>query len=126
MEIETTLVGDVIVLELRGDLTSRKILAAAFWSQLHKGKSKFILNFEKVRAINSVGMSVLLEFKRLAEATGGALILCRVSVEIYNVLSATQLEEVFNIFDDEDLALTGLIKGLPLLSTDSSVSRYRN
>jgi anti-anti-sigma factor len=126
MEVASSLIGDVVLLKPQGELTSRGKVAGAFWSYLHRGTSKFVVSFENVRAINSVGLSTLLEFKRLAEASGGQIKLCRVSENLKKVFRVAQLSEVFSFYDDEDVALAGFIKGLPLMSADSSISRHRN
>jgi len=126
MEVETSLIGDVVVLKLIGELTSRNPLSSVFWSHLHRGQSKFVVNLERVRAINSVGLNSLLDFKRLSEAAGGGIILCSVCDEVKGILKSTGIEEVFAVFDDEEPALAGFIKGLPSMSSHSSVSRYRN
>ena len=126
MEVTTILIGDVVVLKLLGELRSRESIASGFWTYLHKGKSKFIVNLEKVRMINSVGLSALLEFKRLAEASGGGVVLCNVSGDVRKVMEVTRLDQIFLISDDEDIALAGFIKGLPLMSTESAISRHRN
>ena len=126
MEVASILVGDVVLVKLEGELTSRREVASVFWRYLHKGTSKFVVSFENVRAVNSVGLSTLLEFKRLAEASGGAIKICKMSDDLKRVFSVALLTEVFTFYDDEDLALAGFIKGLPHISADSSVSRYRN
>jgi anti-anti-sigma factor len=121
-----TVVGDVVVLKPDGELKSRGGLARIIWSHLHKGRNKFIVNFENVRSVNSVGLNALVEFKRLAEASGGSLTLCKVHADLLKVFHATNMFEVFSIVDDEDMALAGTVKGLPHLSAASSISRYRN
>jgi len=126
MEVASVLVGDVVLLKPEGALTSRSELAKVLWNHLHKGRSKFVINFENVRAINSVGLSTLLEFKRLAESSGGEIKICGMRENIRRVFKVAQLSEVFASYDEEDMALAGFIKGLPLVRAESSVSRYRN
>ena len=126
MEVASVVIGDVVVLKLNGELRSRDDVASQFQSHLYNGKNKFILNFENVRRVNSIGLSTLLEFKHLAEAAGGSIILCLLRDEVKRIMNVTRLDEIFNIFDDEDTALVGFIKGLPLVRRESSISRYRN
>ena len=76
--------------------------------------------------INSVGLSTLMEFNRLAEASGGAIILFGLCPEVYKIFKSTRLDEIFTISEDEDLALSSLIQGLPVLDSHSTTSRYRN
>ena len=126
MTVETNQVGDVIVMKLSGELNGRGELAPLFWAYLHRGNYKFILNCERLRAINSVGLSMLLEFKRLAEASGGAMVLHGLAVDVRQLLKTTRLDEVFTISDDEEVALSALIPGLPVINAGSTMSRYRN
>jgi len=126
MEISVTRIADVVLLRLVGDFKARKEFAAIFWSHFHRGRSKFLLNFDGVRAINSHGLQALLEFNRLAEAAGGALRLCGVSDGLTKVFKAARVIEVFAIREDEDTALVELLGGLPTDSDISTISRYRN
>jgi hypothetical protein len=45
---------------------------------------------------------------------------------VKKVMTVTRLDQIFAISDDEDIALAGFIKGLPLASTESAISRHRN
>jgi anti-anti-sigma factor len=126
MEIQSTRVGDIIVLKPRGEFKSRGKLAATLWSFLHRGHNKFIINFEAVRSINSVGLRVLLEFQRLAESAGGSLGLCCVSDALLKVFEAARMRDALSFHADEDAALLGMLGGLPVSSHESSISRYRN
>jgi stage II sporulation protein AA (anti-sigma F factor antagonist) len=126
MEVISSTIGDVVVLKLYGSLRSRDDIAAEFRRLLRAGKTKFILNFENVRSVNSIGLSTILEFKHLAEAVGGKIMLCGIHEEVKKVFNVTRMAEIFSMVDDEDIALAGFIKGLPLISSDSSVSRHRN
>ena len=126
MEVTTVLVGGVVVVKLSGELRSREDIASEFWTYLHRGVARFVVNFENVRMVNSVGLSALLEFKRLAEAAGGGVVLCGIDGDVANVMRVTRLDQVFTVHEDEDIALAAYIEGLPVLNSDSSISRYRN
>jgi anti-sigma B factor antagonist len=126
MEVISVVIGDVVVIKLNGDLRSRDDITGQFQSYLYTGKSKFIINFANVRSVNSIGLSTLLEFKHLAESAGGSIILCMLKDEVKRVLNVTRLDEIFSIFDDEDTALAGFIKGLPLMKRESAISRHLN
>jgi len=126
MEVISVVIGDVVVFKLNGDLRSRDDITGQFQSYLYTGKSKFIINFANVRSVNSIGLSTLLEFKQLAEAAGGSILLCVLKDEVKRVMNVTRLDEIFSIFDDEDTALAGFIKGLPLIKRESTLSRRLN
>jgi len=126
MEIESSIVGDVVVLRLNGSLRSREDVRSEFRAHLYRGSNKFILNFDNVKSINSIGLSALLEFKYEVEKSNGQLSLCMVRDIVKKLMDVTSVYEAFDIYEDEETALTGFIKGLPLISTNSSVSRHRN
>ena len=126
MEVASVIIGDVVVIKLSGELRSRDDIAGQFQNYLFTGRNKFIINFANVRAVNSIGLSTLLEFKHLAEAAGGSILFCALRDEVRRVMKVTRLEEIFTIYDDEDTALAGFIKGLPLIRRESAISRHRN
>jgi len=126
MDVEATKISDVVVFKLSGEFTARSELAAHFWTFLHKGNCKYLLNCSKLRMINTVGLNTIIEFNRLAEASGGAIVLYGLAPEVLKMFKSIRLDEIFTIFEDEDLALSTLIQGLPVLDSNSTVSRYRN
>jgi anti-sigma B factor antagonist len=126
MDIMSMVVGDVVLIRLNGDLKSRDDISPEFQRQMFDGRNKFVIDFQNARSINSIGLSSLLECKHLAEKSGGSVMLCRLNDDVKRVFQVTRLNEIFDIFDDEDTALAGFIKGLPLIRRESAISRHRN
>jgi anti-anti-sigma factor len=126
MEITASSISDVVVLKLDGELKSRNDIAGAFWEHFNRGSSKFILNFEKVAMVNSAGLQALIELQRLAETAGGGLYITGINSNIQRVFQASRMDEVLKIYKDEDMALVGLLGGLPHDVRITPMSRYQN
>ena len=126
MEITATRIADVVVLKLNGDFKTKKYIVEIFWAHFNRGLNKFILNFEKVRAINSVGLQALIDLHRLAESAGGGIRLSGICRDVLRVLESAEVDQVLVIQDDEDLALADLLSRIPLDLRSAPVSRYRN
>jgi len=110
----------VCILELRGDfavgrsplikpldLQGRPLddLGEAI-RQLHgRGHSRILLNLEQVGFIDSAGLGELIACKKRTIERGGDIKLLKPRGQVKQVLVATLLTEVFDIFDDEDRAL---------------------
>lgn len=85
----------------RGDIALRdtvdEVLAA--------GSNQVIVDFRRVTRMDSSGMAELVAgYKRITES-GGQMKLLRLPSNIRDVLSITQIAQVFEIFEDEDDAL---------------------
>ena len=69
------------------------------------GSNKIVVDFRKVTRMDSSGMAELVAaFKRVTES-GGQVKLLRLPSNIRDVLTITQIAQVFDIFDDEDEAV---------------------
>ena len=126
MEIDISRIGDVVVLRMAGEFRTRSDIAAVFWAHLQNSVSRFVLNFDKVRTINSIGFQTLLELQRLAEASGGGVRICGLSDELRKTFRTTQMEEVFSIMQDEESALVDFLGILPVKGSSTSSGRYVN
>jgi anti-sigma B factor antagonist len=69
------------------------------------GSNKILVDFRKVTRMDSSGMAELVAaFKRITDS-GGQMKLLRLPSNIRDVLTITQIAQVFDIFDDEDEAI---------------------
>ena len=85
----------------RGDLELRDSVDEA----MSAGSLHLIIDFRKVTRMDSSGMAELVAaYKRITEA-GGQMKLLRLPSNIRDVLTITQIAQVFDIFEDEDEAL---------------------
>lgn len=70
------------------------------------GSNQLVVDFRRVTRMDSSGMAELVAaFKRITES-GGQMKLLRLPSNIRDVLSITQIAQVFDIYDDEDEAVS--------------------
>ena len=85
----------------RGDIELRDSVDET----METGSSQLVVDFKRVTRMDSSGMAELVAaFKRISEA-GGQMKLLRLPSNIRDVLTITQIAQVFDIYDDEDEAI---------------------
>jgi anti-sigma B factor antagonist len=108
MDIKKRSVGDVTILDLEGKLTIGKgdvVLRDALLEELNNGKKNVILNLDKVTTIDSSGLGELIRCKVTATSSDAAVKLLHVNIKARKLLTMAQLVGVFEMFDDEALAV---------------------
>lgn len=85
---------------LEVEKTGKELYAA-----VEKGDSKkLILDFGNVDYLSSVGLGVLLTLRMKAAKVGAAAVLANVRARFGEILSLTNLDKLFTIFDSRDAA----------------------
>jgi len=72
---------------------------------LDAGNHHILLNLEKVSYMDSAGIGELVACYKRSKEKGGNVKLLNPSGKVYDLLSLTKLEEVFETFKDEKEAL---------------------
>jgi anti-anti-sigma factor len=101
-------VGDIIILEPQGDLTSNngaQELSARVEDLIELGQNKILLNLHKTSYADSGGIEALLESYDAAAKSGGRLRFSNPSNGIRYLLSMTKLSMEFDIFPDDRKAM---------------------
>ncbi len=115
-----------LFLEPRGDVTivsfmDKKILDEANIQEIgdeltrlvtKDHRIKLLLNFENVEYLSSAALGKLISLHKRVREHNGQLKLCGIRPEIYEVFKITKLNLLFEIYDDEELALK-TFKGSP-------------
>jgi len=70
-----------------------------------EGKKKLLLNFGNVQYLSSAALGKLINLKKKVGAVKGDLKLCCIHPDLLEVFRITRLDQVFNIFPDEQGAL---------------------
>lgn len=79
------------------------------YAAIEKGDSKkFILDFGNVDYLSSVGLGVLLTVRMKAAKVGAAVVLANVRSRFGEILTLTNLDKLFTIFDTRDAAEANL------------------
>lgn len=108
MEITKRTVGDVTILDLNGKLTIGKgdvVLRDALLEELNKGGKSVLINLDAVTTIDSSGLGELIRCKVTATSHQAAVKLLHVNIKARKLLTMAQLVGVFEMFDDETLAV---------------------
>lgn len=108
MEIGVRTVGDVTVLDLKGNLTlgtGEQKMREVIDELLARGQTKLLLNLAAVPVLDSSGIGAIIKSFTTAKKDGGKLKLVNLSRLARQLLSITGLLSVLEVFDDEASAL---------------------
>ena len=75
------------------------------YSLVDEGHKKILLNFGNVQYLSSAALGKLINMKKKVGGASGKLKLCCIHPELKVVFKITRLDQVFEIYDDEDQAL---------------------
>ena len=108
--LEVTEVGDVAVVRF----VDRKILDEANIQELgqeliqlvdEENRDMLLLNFLNVDFLSSGALGKLIKLEKKVKARAGKLKLCCIRPEIFEVFQITRLDKLFQIYEDEAVAL---------------------
>jgi anti-sigma B factor antagonist len=108
MDINTRYEKDVAILDLSGKFTIGKgdvRLRGEFLELLDDGRTKFVINMDKVTVIDSSGLGELIRCQATGKGRGADIKLLNVNLRTYKLLTMSRLIGVFDMFDDEAKAL---------------------
>jgi anti-sigma B factor antagonist len=101
--------GSVIVLDVKGALTltdGADILRDKVRSLLQQGHKHVLVNLGNVPYMDSAGLSELVQSYATTTRQGGQLKLLNTTRRIHDLLVITKLSTVFDLFDDEAVAVS--------------------
>lgn len=107
-QIDERVVGDVVILDLRGQPTmaeESEPAADTVRRLLAEGRAKILLNLAHLPFIDSIGIGDIVRAFTAARRAGGTLKLCGVGDRVRAVLVATHLSSTLNAFESEQAAL---------------------
>jgi anti-sigma B factor antagonist len=108
MQIEERVVGDVVMLDLKGKITlgeGDELLKDKVNSLVNQGHKKIVLNLAEVPYIDSAGLGEVVRTYTTVSRQGGSLKLLNLTKRITDLLSITKLLTVFETFDSENEAV---------------------
>jgi len=71
---------------------------------LDAGKTKWIINLEELKYMNSSGLNVLIQLLTKTRTRGGESVICHVSKKVNELLIITKLNTLFKIVDTKEEA----------------------
>jgi anti-sigma B factor antagonist len=114
MEIGQRVAGDVVVIEITGDITLSKggdvLIKDKVQSLLQQGHRKLLLDLGNVSYVDSAGLGQLVQVYATTSHMGGSLKLVRVTKKLKDLLVLTKLLTVFETFDTEAEAIASFTK----------------
>jgi anti-sigma B factor antagonist len=111
MKIRERMSGDVVVLELSGDILGaedRETLLYTISRLIQSGERDIILEMARVRRINSLGLGILLNAYALALRLCGRMRMTGLSARIGSLVFVTRLQQVFEVMPDLQTAKESL------------------
>jgi anti-sigma B factor antagonist len=109
LEIKERGAGDVVILDLLGKITIGEgsvQLRDAVSNLLESGRQRIILNLQGVNYVDSSGIGELVSRYTTTKNQGGQLKLLQLPKKIKDLLMITKLLTVFEIYEDEETALS--------------------
>jgi anti-sigma B factor antagonist len=108
MQIDERIVGDVMVLDLKGKVTlgeGDELLKDKVNSLVNQGHKKIVLNLADVPYIDSAGLGEIVRTYTTVSRQGGNLKLLNLTKRITDLLSITKLLTVFETYESENEAI---------------------
>lgn len=108
MKVAIRNIGPVTIVDLGGKITIGEgdvQLRQTVLDLLDGGNKNIILNLEKVSYMDSAGIGELVACYKRAKEKAGVVKLLNPTGKVYDLLSLTKLQEVFDTFNDEKEAL---------------------
>ena len=109
MQISVRRIDKTAILELTGriDLSSSAEVRKILLRELRESRTpRVIINLEKVKYIDSSGVASLVEGLKASRDIGSRLLLFGLSPIVRQVLQLTRLLEIFEIYENEQQALS--------------------
>ena len=108
--IESRSVNDIIVVNLQGDLDAFTVqrVKTQLTQFIENGCRKIVVNFSRVRYINSTSIGVLIGRLRELKKYHGELALAELSDRVNRVITLVGGKKLFNIFNTESEAINTL------------------
>jgi len=108
--IESRSVNDILVIDLKGDLDAFTIqtVKQQLTQFIENGYRKIVVNFSRVRYINSTSIGVLVGRLRELKEHHGELALAELSERVNRIITLVGGKKLFNIFNTESEAIDTL------------------
>jgi anti-sigma B factor antagonist len=109
MNIETTTIDAVTVVEMEGNLDTNTSIEAQDHTHawLDGGAGKLLTDFTKVDFVSSAGLRVLLATAKKLGTIGGSLRICGLNEAVNEVFEISGFSTILDVFPTRDDALQG-------------------
>ncbi|MEW6170868.1 MAG: STAS domain-containing protein [Candidatus Omnitrophota bacterium] len=99
--------NDVVICKIDGEINiSTSPELRKFFDNLVQNKTKkIILDFTSLSYIDSSGLATLIELLQRIKKIDGKFYICNMSDKIKNIFEITKLHKLFEVFENQELAL---------------------
>jgi anti-sigma B factor antagonist len=114
IKTSTRLVNNVVIVDTIGELRlgeGTDAMRSVVRQVLQEGYRSILLNLRDVRHIDSAGVGELMSCFTSVRNQGGQLKLMNLSKNVHNLLQITKLYTIFEVEEDEAIALASFRKG---------------
>lgn len=110
MNLSTEKIGDVLVVQLAGQINSANAagVEADLMGHVEKGQSKIVLDLARLDYISSAGLRVVLMLAKRLKQGGGALLLCNIQPDVREVFDISGFLAILPVHDTREAALGSL------------------
>jgi anti-sigma B factor antagonist len=109
--------GNVTVVRLKAlkilDDATVKDVFDPIYTLSSMGRNHLVLNLAVVDYFTSMGLGKLIMLNRKAQAANGRLVLCGLTPTVNDILEATRVKSLFNVYTTEEEALRSFAADLP-------------
>ena len=101
-------VGLVTIVDLRGNIglgAASLTLRRTIHDLIESGRTKIVLNFSQVDLMDSAGVGELAGAYLPVKSKGGEIKFLNPTKKVHRVLQVTQLDKVFEVYSDEQMAV---------------------
>jgi anti-sigma B factor antagonist len=107
VKVKQEKINDIVVCLPEGEINinTSPELRKIFEGIIKNNDKKVLINFTCVSYIDSSGLATLIEMLQRLKGIGGRLRFSNVDQKIRNVFEITKLSKLFDIFDNQDLAI---------------------
>lgn len=104
-------VNNVTVLELNGRFDTYTALELFTWldTVTEHQPARVVVNLSRAEFLDSVALSALVSSLKRCRSGHGDMYLCCLPRHVRNIFELTRLNRVFNVFDEESVAVATLI-----------------
>jgi len=108
MEIGHKFIGDILVINIYGELYSEQVMQMEYkLLEFSTKTNQVIVNCEELEYIDSKGLGVLISFQKLLEKRGGEMAVCSANGKVEKVFELTQFDKFTKLYATLEDALKG-------------------
>ncbi len=107
MKTEEQMIENVVVLKLFDQINMESCaeLKGVVSSKVSNNQVKLLLDFTNVESIDSSGLGMLISCQKYVKEAGGSMKISQLHNGAKNTFYVTRMDRVFEIFDNNELAL---------------------